>query len=192
MRRALSRIPRLSLSSHSDSLPPLPPLPSASLPPPRRRRYFTFGSRAAEIPCGFVKRASLGCCRGSRFAAGFTPLQPKALGSIIDLGRAENCSPDDLVSVWDDVRALPETLAYFSCYRSCYPVFIITSLLVILSKRQTSEMQCRSHLFVRSHSVGSKRQLISFFANQTLKIYNPRPDFWSVGYKKNLQNKTLI
>ncbi|XP_020089100.1 ATP synthase mitochondrial F1 complex assembly factor 1 [Ananas comosus] len=102
MRRALSRIPRLSLSSHSDSLPPLPPLPSASLPPPRRRRYFTFGSRAAEIPCGFVKRASLGCCRGSRFAAGFTPLQPKALGSIIDLGRAENCSPDDLVSVWDD------------------------------------------------------------------------------------------
>ncbi|XWS18470.1 hypothetical protein CRYUN_Cryun32bG0046200 [Craigia yunnanensis] len=38
----------------------------------------------------------------SRFAIGFTPLQPKPLDSILDLDRAKNRSPEDLASIWDD------------------------------------------------------------------------------------------
>eukprot|EP00268_Persea_americana_P066827 TRINITY_DN9140_c0_g1_i11.p1 TRINITY_DN9140_c0_g1~~TRINITY_DN9140_c0_g1_i11.p1 ORF type:complete len:249 (-),score=46.68 TRINITY_DN9140_c0_g1_i11:150-896(-) len=55
-----------------------------------------------EIPNDFLKWASLRFCRGSRFATGFTPLQPKTLESIIDVERAKHCSPEDLISIWDD------------------------------------------------------------------------------------------
>lgn len=61
-----------------------------------------------EVPSDFLKWASLGFCRGSRFATGFTPLQPKALESIIDIERAKHCSPEDLISIWDDVSSNPQ------------------------------------------------------------------------------------
>lgn len=54
------------------------------------------------IPGDFLKWGSLGFCRTSRFATGFTPLQPKPLDSIIDIERAKKLSPDDLISIWDD------------------------------------------------------------------------------------------
>ncbi|XP_044496674.1 ATP synthase mitochondrial F1 complex assembly factor 1 [Mangifera indica] len=54
------------------------------------------------IPCDFLKWASLGFYRTSRFATGFTPLQPKPLDSIIDIQRAKDKSSDDLASIWDD------------------------------------------------------------------------------------------
>ncbi|KAF0891391.1 hypothetical protein E2562_009821 [Oryza meyeriana var. granulata] len=38
----------------------------------------------------------------SRFASGFTPLQPKPLGSILDVERAKGLSPEHLVAAWDD------------------------------------------------------------------------------------------
>ncbi|XP_040376839.1 uncharacterized protein LOC102706713 isoform X2 [Oryza brachyantha] len=38
----------------------------------------------------------------SRFASGFTPLQPKPLSSILDVERAKGLSPEHLVAAWDD------------------------------------------------------------------------------------------
>ncbi|KQJ94610.1 uncharacterized protein LOC100832565 [Brachypodium distachyon] len=38
----------------------------------------------------------------SQFASGFTPLQPKTLGSILDIERAKGLSPEHLVAAWDD------------------------------------------------------------------------------------------
>ncbi|VAI60226.1 unnamed protein product [Triticum turgidum subsp. durum] len=43
----------------------------------------------------------------SRFASGFTPLEPKKLGSILDVERAKGLSPEHLVAAWDDVSTLP-------------------------------------------------------------------------------------
>ncbi|XP_010538203.1 PREDICTED: uncharacterized protein LOC104812631 [Tarenaya hassleriana] len=57
---------------------------------------------AESLPGNFVKRASLGSVRNSRFATGFTPLQPKPLDSIMDLERAKTKSPEELTSIWDD------------------------------------------------------------------------------------------
>lgn len=54
------------------------------------------------LPGDFLKWSSIGSCRGSRFATGFTPLQPKPLNSIIDLDRAQNYPQEELVSIWDD------------------------------------------------------------------------------------------
>ncbi|KAL5774354.1 hypothetical protein ACOSP7_011911 [Xanthoceras sorbifolium] len=54
------------------------------------------------IPCDFLKWASLGFYRTSRFATGFTPLQQKPLDSIMDTDRAKDKSPEDLVLIWDD------------------------------------------------------------------------------------------
>ncbi|KAJ0018406.1 hypothetical protein Pint_10474 [Pistacia integerrima] len=54
------------------------------------------------IPCDFLKWASLGFYRTSKFATGFTPLQPKPLDSIIDIQRAKDKSSEDLASIWDD------------------------------------------------------------------------------------------
>ncbi|PKA46327.1 hypothetical protein AXF42_Ash020851 [Apostasia shenzhenica] len=63
----------------------------------------TFGAgRKESVWCDFLKRAAVGFSRGSRFATGFTPLQPKPLSSIIDVDRAKTRSPEDLISVWDD------------------------------------------------------------------------------------------
>ncbi|KAM0944585.1 hypothetical protein DsansV1_C11g0110351 [Dioscorea sansibarensis] len=56
----------------------------------------------AVLPGDFLKWSSIGSCRGSRFATGFTPLQPKPLNSIIDLDRAQNYPQEELVSIWDD------------------------------------------------------------------------------------------
>lgn len=56
-----------------------------------------------SLPSEIVKWGSLGFFRTSRFASGFTPLQPKPLDSIMDLERAEDRSAEDLASIWDDV-----------------------------------------------------------------------------------------
>ncbi|KAL5989528.1 hypothetical protein ACLOJK_010420 [Asimina triloba] len=57
------------------------------------------------LPGDFLKWVSFGYSRGSRFATGFTPLEPKPLDSIIDVERANKCSPEELVSVWNDVSS---------------------------------------------------------------------------------------
>ncbi|CAH8264668.1 unnamed protein product [Arabidopsis lyrata] len=54
------------------------------------------------LPGNHIKWASLGSVRNSRFASGFTPLQPKPLDSIMDLARAKTKSPEELTSIWDD------------------------------------------------------------------------------------------
>lgn len=55
------------------------------------------------IPGDFLRWGSLGFIRNSRFATGFSPLQPKPLDSIMDFERAKDRSPEDLASIWDDV-----------------------------------------------------------------------------------------
>ncbi|KAF3451394.1 hypothetical protein FNV43_RR07489 [Rhamnella rubrinervis] len=54
------------------------------------------------IPGDFLKWGSLGFCRNSGFATGFSPLQLKPLDSIMDIDRAKDRSPEDLASIWDD------------------------------------------------------------------------------------------
>ncbi|XP_015873800.3 uncharacterized protein LOC107410834 [Ziziphus jujuba] len=54
------------------------------------------------IPGDFLRWGSLGFIRNSRFATGFSPLQPKPLDSIMDFERAKDRSPEDLASIWDD------------------------------------------------------------------------------------------
>lgn len=56
------------------------------------------------LPGDLLKWGSLGFCRTSRFATGFTPLQPKPLDSIMDVERAKNKSPEELADIWDDVK----------------------------------------------------------------------------------------
>lgn len=76
----------------------------------RTKKCFTCSSRPVDcqtfrkhaIPGVFVKWGLLGSCRNSSFATGFTPLKAKSLGSIIDIGRAEHQSPEDLAAIWDD------------------------------------------------------------------------------------------
>ncbi|KAG0468294.1 hypothetical protein HPP92_017622 [Vanilla planifolia] len=87
-----------SLNSHS------------SLTRSRSRPYFGINinlfnleSRGQDsIPGYFLKWGAVGFVRGSRFATGFSPLQPKPLESIIDIDRFKVLSTDDLVSAWDD------------------------------------------------------------------------------------------
>ncbi|XP_022875543.1 uncharacterized protein LOC111393980 [Olea europaea var. sylvestris] len=49
-----------------------------------------------------LKWGSLGFCRTSSFATGFTPLQRKPLETIIDIERAKNKSIEELADIWDD------------------------------------------------------------------------------------------
>ncbi|CAL9057490.1 uncharacterized protein LOC135671280 [Musa acuminata AAA Group] len=97
MRSLLSRFSRLSRSSPSSIL--RSPL---CHPPPPHRLFSLEHPIRESFPGDHLKWMSVGCRRGSKFATGFTPLEPKQLGSIIDLERAKNCSPEELVSVWDD------------------------------------------------------------------------------------------
>ncbi|KAG5543229.1 hypothetical protein RHGRI_016095 [Rhododendron griersonianum] len=60
-------------------------------------------SRKHSVPGDLVTWGSLGFCRTSRFAAGFTPLQHKPLNSIIDLERTKDRPVEDLIAIWDDV-----------------------------------------------------------------------------------------
>lgn len=77
------------------------------------------GSNLSEaLPGNHIKWASLGSVRNSRFASGFTPLQPKPLDSIMDLERAKTKSPEELTSIWDDViltLSLPPKVSFFWC-----------------------------------------------------------------------------
>nr|POF20727.1 hypothetical protein CFP56_73072 [Quercus suber] len=54
------------------------------------------------IPGDFVRWGSLGFCRSSSFATGFSPLQHKPLDSIMDIQRVKDRSPEDIASAWDD------------------------------------------------------------------------------------------
>ncbi|CAL5346119.1 unnamed protein product [Camellia sinensis] len=65
-----------------------------------------------SIPGDSLKWGSLGFCRTSKFATGFTALQLKPLDSIIDIERAKTQSAEDLASIWDDV-IYPATCRYF-------------------------------------------------------------------------------
>ncbi|KAK8551499.1 hypothetical protein V6N12_040136 [Hibiscus sabdariffa] len=81
--------------------------PSSSWPPSRSFSTSSLQQRVkipekVAIPGDLVKWGSLGFCRTSRFASGFKPLEPKPLDSIMDLNRANNRSPEDLASIWDD------------------------------------------------------------------------------------------
>lgn len=81
---------------------------SSSCSLPLTKRCLTCFSRPmdlqklSEVRGDFMKWGSLGSCRNSSFASGFTPLKPKPLGSIIDIRRAELQSPEDLADIWDD------------------------------------------------------------------------------------------
>ncbi|KAL7089086.1 hypothetical protein ACP275_13G166700 [Erythranthe tilingii] len=59
-------------------------------------------SHKISAPSNFLKLGSTGMCRTMSFATGFTPLQPKALESIIDVARAKTKSPEELADIWDD------------------------------------------------------------------------------------------
>ncbi|GMH02046.1 hypothetical protein Nepgr_003885 [Nepenthes gracilis] len=71
--------------------------------------FSTFSNRKGNqnfqkeaVRSDFLKWVSVGFFRAYMFATGFTPLQPKPLESIMDIGRAKNKSPEDLASIWDD------------------------------------------------------------------------------------------
>ncbi|XP_020999013.2 uncharacterized protein LOC110281371 [Arachis duranensis] len=55
-----------------------------------------------EIPRDFRKWGSVGFCRMSKFANGFTPLQTKPLDSIVDVEILKDRYLDDIASIWDD------------------------------------------------------------------------------------------
>ena len=65
------------------------------------------------IPGDFVRWGSLGFCRTSSFATGFSPLQHKPLDSIMDVQRVKDRSPEDIASAWDDVMSLTKTPNFF-------------------------------------------------------------------------------
>lgn len=56
------------------------------------------------VPFDYIRKGSIGSVRNSQFASGFTPLQLKPLGSIIDIERVKDRAPEEIVSAWDDVR----------------------------------------------------------------------------------------
>ena len=59
--------------------------------------------RKPAIPSDFLKWSGLGSYRTSKFASGFSPLQPKPLESIIDIKRSNSKTPEELADIWDDV-----------------------------------------------------------------------------------------
>ncbi|KAL3741768.1 hypothetical protein ACJRO7_017268 [Eucalyptus globulus] len=59
-------------------------------------------TRQPAIPGDFSRWVSLGCCRTSRFATGFAPLERKPLDSIMDVGRVKDRSAEEIASAWDD------------------------------------------------------------------------------------------
>ncbi|KAH0889456.1 LOW QUALITY PROTEIN: hypothetical protein HID58_051885 [Brassica napus] len=91
-----------SSSSYSSRLTSRQIFTARSSSPQRNPR-----SKLSEaLPGNHIKWASLGSVRTSRFASGFTPLQPKPLDSIMDLERAKTKSPEELTSIWDDIISL--------------------------------------------------------------------------------------
>ncbi|KAF2303966.1 hypothetical protein GH714_025393 [Hevea brasiliensis] len=100
MQRVSSRFSRnLAFSVLSTTVIQLRTLTTRSVSPTLQ----TLHQQEPTIPSHFLKWCSLGFVRTSRFATGFTPLQPKPLDSIMDIERAKGKSPEDLASIWDDV-----------------------------------------------------------------------------------------
>ncbi|KAF3581193.1 hypothetical protein DY000_02035205 [Brassica cretica] len=100
LRRILSSISNLATEKLSFSSYPSRQIFTARSSSSQRNA----GSNLSEaLPGNHIKWASLGSVRNSRFASGFTPLQPKPLDSIMDLERAKTKSPEELTSIWDDV-----------------------------------------------------------------------------------------
>ncbi|KAF2303965.1 hypothetical protein GH714_025345 [Hevea brasiliensis] len=100
MQRVSSRFSRtLAFSVLSTTVIQLRTLTTRSVSPTLQ----TLHQQEPTIPSHFLKWCSLGFFRTSRFATGFTPLQPKPLDSIMDIERAKGKSPEDLASIWDDV-----------------------------------------------------------------------------------------
>ncbi|OMO76350.1 ATP synthase mitochondrial F1 complex assembly factor [Corchorus capsularis] len=106
MQRLTSRIARTVEASLSLTTLLIKEAPSSSRWL-RKRSFSAFSwqqnvPQNGAVPGDFLKWGSLGFCRTSRFATGFTPLKPKPLDSIMDLDRAKNRSAEDLASIWDD------------------------------------------------------------------------------------------
>ncbi|GLT29542.1 hypothetical protein SLA2020_044010 [Shorea laevis] len=106
MQRLSSGIRRTSVFSSLRNLLDEVPTSSCLL---RKRSLATFSlgqklqnQTREAIPGDFLKWGSLGFCRTSSFATGFTPLQLKPLENILDIERGKTKSPEDLVSIWDD------------------------------------------------------------------------------------------
>ncbi|XVF87388.1 hypothetical protein PTKIN_Ptkin18bG0116100 [Pterospermum kingtungense] len=109
MQRLTSRITRAAKASSSLKTTFLNKAPSSSSSWLPKRGFSAFSLKQhgqnpqkEAIPGDFLRWGSIGFCRTSRFATGFTPLKPKPLDSIMDLDRAKNRSPEDLASIWDD------------------------------------------------------------------------------------------
>ncbi|KAJ9168766.1 hypothetical protein P3X46_020256 [Hevea brasiliensis] len=99
MQRVPSRFSRtLAFSVLSTTVIQLRTLTTRSVSPTLQ----TLHQQEPTIPSHFLKWCSLGFFRTSRFATGFTPLQPKPLDSIMDIERAKGKSPEDLASIWAD------------------------------------------------------------------------------------------
>uniref|UniRef100_A0A0E0CJM1 ATP synthase mitochondrial F1 complex assembly factor 1 n=1 Tax=Oryza meridionalis TaxID=40149 RepID=A0A0E0CJM1_9ORYZ len=104
MRRLPLRLLRSAASSpRRRPAPSHPPSPNPAAPPALLPRW---GWGWAPPRRGY-----------SRFATGFTPLQPKPLASILDVERASGLSPDHLVAAWDDVIPLGERS--YRCIYEC-------------------------------------------------------------------------
>lgn len=103
MHRVVSKILKKALSS-VEALGCNPPRPSMVT----KHHFCTISAlqrrnkQIIAVPSNFLKLGSPGFCRTLSFASGFKPLQPKPLGSIIDLERAQNKSSEELADIWDD------------------------------------------------------------------------------------------
>ncbi|KAG1334961.1 hypothetical protein COCNU_03G010800 [Cocos nucifera] len=142
LRPSKSSIPRASLRH-----PPLPPpsLSSSSSRKPyfRGGGFFSHETLTQEvIPGDFLKWATVGSQRGSRFAAGYTPLQPKPLDSIIDIERAKTRSTEDLVSIWDDFRCHTSSSLALRIIRREEHKQVLISLSPITHSFQKARMWC--------------------------------------------------
>jgi hypothetical protein len=82
----------------------------------------------------------------SQFASGFTPLEPKTLGSILDVERAKGLSPEHLVAAWDDVSALsPLSVSSLDVYIFLSPLF--TAIEEILSDEHANLLFCLAVIY---------------------------------------------
>lgn len=121
MQRAAGRVCRIITSSVASVLPRASSTQSSGIftVQPKLQKLQQQG-----IPGGFLKWGSLSFCRPLSFASGFTPLQPKPLGSILDIERVKDRSSEDIASIWDDVMIFPcPFLSFFLWNSGGYVIF---------------------------------------------------------------------